>query len=97
MVHYCKEESCCKEGRQTTVAEICRTLTAILLRARPIIPQLSRWAKSLGCLYFFLAGVGDTWSSAALALNGPDGEARPSPRQNGGWPEGSLGPDRPFG
>lgn len=57
LFHYCRGRECCPEGRVSAHKNIVEGLLAGPLRARPVVPQLTRWAKSTACLEFFLQGL----------------------------------------
>ena len=54
MVHWCAGVTCCANGFETTVQRIVNVLYKTLLRAKPIIPTLSRWSKPIGSLDFWV-------------------------------------------
>lgn len=53
MTHYCSGVECCENGFSTTVERIVDGLFKSVLRAKPVVPQLSRWSKPVASLDFW--------------------------------------------
>ena len=56
-VHYCTGETCCANGRATTLDRIETAIKQGLMNARPALPVLSRWSKVFQSLAFWLPAL----------------------------------------